>query len=106
MPTIGSPWLVETTIWASSGNGSQDRDPQNVRHILNGHHIAPPHHIHADPVDDEIGLSDLAGLQKTDDPVGITDGRNLRRSDHKGPVGSRNGIFKALARSLPDSPEE
>ena len=50
--------------------------------------------VHADPVDDQIQLFDLSGLQKAHDPVGIADGGDLRRRHHKGAVSAGDGVCK------------
>ena len=77
----------------------EDRDGQNIHHVIHGHHVPAPHHIHADPVDDKLLCPYVLRFQKADDAVGITDRRNFRGGDHNRPVGAGDGILESLFNS-------
>ena len=53
-PITGSPLVGADHYLLIIRQGSDQRDGKDFRHVIYRHHVAPPDHIHADPVDDQF----------------------------------------------------
>src|SRR5690606_26910496 len=72
------------------GNDADQFNRQDLDDVLDVHHVAPPHHVGANAIDNQLRLANLVSFQHPDDAVGVPHRGNLRGRDDDGVVGSGN----------------